>query len=78
MPAVLRAVTDTFFIPFMNTHLISGLLFENNKASRRVCEKNGYVYVKTIPDAFEIHESKAGRKGDWVSLTVMKWSKEVS
>ncbi|KAF2501952.1 hypothetical protein BU16DRAFT_426007, partial [Lophium mytilinum] len=66
MPAVLRTMIQAFFIPFMNTHQISGGFFIHNNASRRVFEKNGFVFTGAVPNVFEIAESKAGAKGKWV------------
>ncbi|KAF2817809.1 uncharacterized protein BDZ99DRAFT_373962 [Mytilinidion resinicola] len=75
MPAVVRTMTEAFFIPFMNTHRISGGFFIHNLASRRVFEKNGYVFTGAFPNVFEMHESKAGIKGKMIDLGIMEWTR---
>jgi len=77
MPAVLRTLTEVFFIPFMNTHHIIGAYFSHNLASRRVFEKNGYVFKETYPDVLELAESKTGVKGKMVGLGIMEWNREL-
>ncbi|KAG9248670.1 hypothetical protein BJ878DRAFT_476280 [Calycina marina] len=44
--------------------------------SRRVFKKNGFVFLKNLPDATELQESKTGMKGKKASLTAMEGSQQ--
>jgi len=73
MPAVLQVLLDTFLIPYMNVHHITGAYFEHNRASRRVFEKTGFVLEKVVPEAIELPETKTGVKGQKVGVGIMGW-----
>lgn len=72
MPAVLRTLMANFFIPYMNVHHMIVTYFEDNIASRRVFEKNGFTFDRVVPGAFTLPESKGGRT---VGAGVMVWKR---
>ena len=75
MPATIRALIHEFMVPFMNAHVITGCYFEHNAGSRKVFEKNGFVFEKVIPDCFELPESKTGVKGKKIGIGFMRWTR---
>lgn len=75
MPAALRTLIDSFYIPYMNVHILTGAYYDTNVASKRVFEKVGFVFDKVVPDAIELAESKTGVKGKRVGLGVMRWKR---
>ncbi|KAI0686015.1 hypothetical protein BC835DRAFT_477629 [Cytidiella melzeri] len=48
MSAALRTLVDCWMVPRMNARLIRAELFLGNQGSRRVFEKNGFVYEKSV------------------------------
>jgi RimJ/RimL family protein N-acetyltransferase len=76
MSAALRVLLNEFMIPYMNAHIITGSYFEHNIASRKVFEKNGFVFQELIPDYLELPESKTGVKGTKVGMGFLKWTRE--
>ena len=46
----------------MNMHELRCTTFENNKASVRVFEKNGFVFMGTVKDALTLGDAKGGGK----------------
>jgi RimJ/RimL family protein N-acetyltransferase len=68
---------EKFLIPYMNVHLLFGSFFDHNIASKRVFEKNGFVFEGITPDAFELAESKTGVKGKRVGLGMMRWERKL-
>lgn len=75
MPATIRALIHDFMIPYMNAHIITGSYFQHNAGSRKVFEKNGFVFEGVIPDCFELPESKTGVKGKKASVGFMRWTR---
>ena len=61
-------------IPYMNVYQLTGAYFEHNGASRRVFEKNGFVFEKTVSDVVELAEAKTRIKGRKVGLGIMRWA----
>jgi RimJ/RimL family protein N-acetyltransferase len=75
MPATIRALIHDFMIPYMNAHVITGSYFQHNAGSRKVFEKNGFVFEGVILDCFELPESKTGVKGKKASVGFMRWTR---
>lgn len=76
MPLAIRTLIHELMVPHMNVKQLTGAYIDHNNASKRVFEKNGFVYFQHISDAMELPESKTGVKGKMVSMTVMKWEPE--
>ena len=72
MTSALRTLLDKFAIPDLHVHEIIGTNFGHNIASRRVFEKNGFIYRNTVPNAATLSESKGGGKMD---LGVLTWTR---
>lgn len=49
MTAVVRTLLHEWAVPRMGVHQIRVETFSNNIRSRRVFEKTGFVYEKTVP-----------------------------
>ena len=72
MTWALRTLLQKFAIPDLNVHHITGIYFGHNIASKRVFEKNGFIYRETVPNGATLPESKGGRK---VDLGVLTWTR---
>ncbi len=72
MSAATNAIVHDFLVPYMNAHLITGSYFECNSGSRKVFEKNGFVFQEFVPDFYELLESKTGMNGKRVGVGFMK------
>jgi GNAT superfamily N-acetyltransferase len=77
MSAAMNALVHDFLVPYMNAHLITGSYFEYNSGSRKVFEKNGFVFQEIVPDFYELPESKAGTNGKKIGVGFMKWTRNV-
>jgi len=75
MTAAVGALINDFMIPYMNVDFIAGSYFDHNSASRKVFERNGFVFWKTVEEAFELQESKTGVKGKKVGAGFMRWTR---
>jgi len=75
MTAVLGTLMEKWLIPYMNVYHMSGGCLEDNIASKRVFEKNGWIFVKFEPDRIELPEIMTGVKGKKFGLVVMKWDR---
>jgi len=75
MPTALRTLIDSFYIPYLNVHILYGAFYETNLASKRVFEKVGFVFEKMVPGAVELKEERTGVKGKKMGLGVMKWTR---
>lgn len=73
MSAAIKAIMD-FAVRYMNAHVFQIHYSAENRASRRVFEKNGFVDFDFVPDAWTMPKSKGG---DTVSWGVMRWYKPV-
>lgn len=73
MTAVIRVLVE-WAAENMNAHKISVVTHEENIGSRRVFEKNGFVFQKLVKDAVTIQESKGGGKRSYYTLS---WEKQV-
>lgn len=73
MTSALRTLLQKFAIPDLNVHKMRVTYFGHNIASRRVFEKNGFIYRDTVPNAVTLSESKGGGKMD---LGVLTWTRE--
>ena len=78
MPAVLRTLIREVLIPYMNVHTLVAEYIEYNLASRRVFEKCDFHFLKFIPDASTLAESKL-KEGDETGkkhgVGIMLWKK---
>jgi RimJ/RimL family protein N-acetyltransferase len=75
MTAVLGTVMEKWVIPYMNGHHMYAGYLDHNIASRRVFEKNGWVFDKSEPDRIELPESMTGVKGKKFGAGWMKWDR---
>jgi RimJ/RimL family protein N-acetyltransferase len=75
MSAAIDAIINKFLVPYMNAHLITGSFFDYNLASRKVFEKNGFMFQEMIPDSYELLESKTGVKGKRIGVGYMRWTR---
>jgi RimJ/RimL family protein N-acetyltransferase len=75
MSAAMHAIINHFLIPYMNAHLITGSFFDYNPGSRKVFEKNGFVFQEIVPDSYELPESKTGVKGKRIGVGYMRWTR---
>ena len=73
MTAALRTLTDQWLIPYMNVHHMSGAYLDHNIGSKKVLEKNGWIFDKFEPDRIELPESMTGVKGKKFGMVLMKW-----
>jgi RimJ/RimL family protein N-acetyltransferase len=73
MSVALNTLLHDFCVPYMNAHLVTVSYFEHNPASRKVLERNGFVFDQMKPDFFELPETKTGVKGKKVGIGFVKW-----
>lgn len=76
MPVALKTLIEKFGVPYMNVHNVIGTFYEHNIASRRVFEKNGFVFEGITPEVEEIAESKGGVKGQKLAMGLVRWTRE--
>lgn len=73
MPAVVSIMLKEIMIPYADVHLMIGTYYARNSASKRVFEKNGFVYWKKGTQ--ELPETKTGVKDARVGIEIMRWSR---
>jgi hypothetical protein len=78
MPSVVRTLIADFLVPYMNVHVMTGAYMDHNAASKKVLEKNGFIFDSLVPDCIEMLEVKTGVKGKKVGLGRMKWERKQS
>ncbi len=75
MPAVLKTLISEFMVPYMNLHHFTGSYLEHNRASRRVFEKCGFVFVAFQEAWVEMPEVKMGVVGKKLGLGLLRWDR---
>jgi RimJ/RimL family protein N-acetyltransferase len=73
MTVAVRAIIEDYAVPYMNARRILTRVFEDNIASRRVFEKNGFVFQGLGPELLRMPESRGGKKG---FLCAMTWERK--
>lgn len=79
MSAVLRTLISEILIPYMDVHILMGMYFAHNLASKAVFEKCGFRHLEVVPDAFTLPESKTGgKKNVKIGLGVLRWERDIA
>jgi len=76
MSAAIGTLIKEYLVPFMNVHHITVYYFDYNPASRKVLEKNGFVFEKVVPQYYEMPESKVGVKGKRIDVGFSTWTRK--
>lgn len=71
MSAAVKVALD-FSMQYFNLHIAEVTYFAENRASRRVFEKNGFVDTGIVPKGMTMSESKGGKVHD---LGTMRWER---
>lgn len=74
MTAAIGTYIKEWAIPYLNAHTIVALIFADNRGSRRVFEKNGFVHTGST--ALDVDLSHRGRED--TTVDVLRWERPLT